>query len=133
MGHRDGRSHIQRVDATSDVGARLARLALNQKSCRSLNRRVAGDPTSKLWQYPTVNGYSGQGDVTAEVVYVNYGLIEDYAQLDSMGISVKGRRSPLPGTVDRFAASRRVKARRSTVRLDCSSTAIRRTTRIRRW
>jgi N-acetylated-alpha-linked acidic dipeptidase len=52
---------------------------------------VAGDPTSKLWQYPTVNGYSGQGDVTADVVYVNYGLIEDYAQLDSMGVSVKGK------------------------------------------
>jgi N-acetylated-alpha-linked acidic dipeptidase len=52
---------------------------------------VPGDPTSKLAQYPTVNGYSGQGDVTAPAVYVNYGLIEDYAQLDSMGISVKGR------------------------------------------
>jgi N-acetylated-alpha-linked acidic dipeptidase len=52
---------------------------------------VAGDPSSKLAQYPTVNGYSGQGDVTAEVVYVNYGLIEDYAQLDSMGVSVKGK------------------------------------------
>ncbi|MBX6330470.1 MAG: M20/M25/M40 family metallo-hydrolase, partial [Gemmatimonadaceae bacterium] len=37
------------------------------------------------------NGYSGTGDVTAPVVYVNYGLIEDYAQLDSMGISVKGK------------------------------------------
>jgi N-acetylated-alpha-linked acidic dipeptidase len=52
---------------------------------------VAGDPTSALAQYPTVNGYSGQGDVTADVVYVNYGLIEDYAQLDSMGVSVKGK------------------------------------------
>jgi N-acetylated-alpha-linked acidic dipeptidase len=51
----------------------------------------AGDPTSSLWQYPTVNGYSGQGDATADVVYVNYGLIEDYAKLDSMGISVKGK------------------------------------------
>ena len=29
--------------------------------------------------------------MTGEVVYVNYGLIEDYAQLDSMGISVKGK------------------------------------------
>jgi N-acetylated-alpha-linked acidic dipeptidase len=38
-----------------------------------------------------VNGYSGQGDVTGDVVYVNYGLIEDYAQLDSMGVSVKGK------------------------------------------
>lgn len=37
------------------------------------------------------NGYSGTGDVTAPVVYVNYGLIEDYAQLDSMGVSVKGK------------------------------------------
>ena len=52
---------------------------------------MPGDPTSALPQYPTVNGYSGVGDVTGEVVYVNYGLIEDYAQLDSMGVSVKGK------------------------------------------
>jgi N-acetylated-alpha-linked acidic dipeptidase len=52
---------------------------------------VAGDPTSKLGQYLTVNGHSGAGDVTADVIYVNYGLIEDYARLDSLGISVKGR------------------------------------------
>lgn len=52
---------------------------------------VRGDPSSRLAQYPTVNGHSGVGDVTAEVVYVNYGLIEDYNQLDSMGISVKGK------------------------------------------
>ena len=52
---------------------------------------VPNDPTSALPQYLTVNGYSGQGDVTADVVYVNYGLIEDYAQLDSMGISVRGK------------------------------------------
>ncbi|MGH7670071.1 MAG: M20/M25/M40 family metallo-hydrolase [Gemmatimonadaceae bacterium] len=52
---------------------------------------VPGDPTSLLPQYPTVNGYSGVGDVTGDVVYVNYGLIEDYAHLDSIGVSVKGR------------------------------------------
>lgn len=52
---------------------------------------VAGDSTSSAWQYPTVNGYSGQGDVNGEIVYANYGLIEDYAQLDSMGVSVKGK------------------------------------------
>jgi N-acetylated-alpha-linked acidic dipeptidase len=52
---------------------------------------VAGDPTSVLPQYPTVNGYSAQGDVTGDVVYVNYGLIEDYAQLDSMGVSVRDK------------------------------------------
>ncbi len=52
---------------------------------------IPNDPASSLTQYPTVNGYSGQGDVTGEVVYVNYGLIEDYAQLDSLGVSVKGK------------------------------------------
>lgn len=52
---------------------------------------VPNDPTSALPQYPAVNGYSGQGDVTGEVVYVNYGLIEDYAQLDSLGVSVRGK------------------------------------------
>jgi N-acetylated-alpha-linked acidic dipeptidase len=52
---------------------------------------LPNDPASALPQYPTVNGYSGQGDVTADVVYVNYGLIEDYAQLDSLGVSVRGK------------------------------------------
>src|SRR5690349_13045123 len=52
---------------------------------------VPNDPASALPQYPTVNGYSGQGDVTGEVVYVNYGLIEDYAELDSLGVSVRGK------------------------------------------
>ncbi len=52
---------------------------------------VAGDPSSARAQYPAVNGYSGQGDVTGDVVYVNYGLIEDYAQLDSLGVSVRGK------------------------------------------
>jgi N-acetylated-alpha-linked acidic dipeptidase len=52
---------------------------------------VPGDSDSYLPQYPTVNGYSGVGDVTGDVVYVNYGLIEDYAQLDSIGVDVRGR------------------------------------------
>jgi len=52
---------------------------------------VAGDPTSALPQYPTVNGYSGQGDVSGDVLYVNYGLIEDYALLDSLGVSAQGK------------------------------------------
>jgi N-acetylated-alpha-linked acidic dipeptidase len=42
-------------------------------------------------QVPPFNGYTGDGDVTAEVVYVNYGLIEDYKTLDSLGISVHGK------------------------------------------
>ena len=42
-------------------------------------------------QVPPFNGYTGDGDVTAEIVYVNYGLIEDYKTLDSLGISVQGK------------------------------------------
>jgi N-acetylated-alpha-linked acidic dipeptidase len=52
---------------------------------------VEGDSTSALPQYPTVNGYSGEGDATGDIVYVNYGLIEDYAALDSLGISARGK------------------------------------------
>src|SRR4051812_5647626 len=53
---------------------------------------IAEDTTSVA--YPQViafNGYGAAGDVSGDVVYVNYGLIEDYAQLDSMGVSVKGK------------------------------------------
>ena len=38
-----------------------------------------------------INGTGGAGDAAGEVVYVNYGLIEDYAKLDSAGVSVKGK------------------------------------------
>ncbi len=73
------------------TSVRVTRTSPQPKELALAEPPVAADPTSKLWQYPTVNGYSGEGDVTAEVVYVNYGLIEDYAQLDSMGVSVKGK------------------------------------------
>jgi N-acetylated-alpha-linked acidic dipeptidase len=49
------------------------------------------DAVSTLTQYPTVNGYSGGGEASGEVVYANYGLVEDYVKLDSMGVSVKGK------------------------------------------
>ncbi len=50
------------------------------------------DPTSgQSGQLPTYNAYSADGDVTGELVFVNYGLPEDYKILDQMGISVKGK------------------------------------------
>ena len=53
---------------------------------------IAVDPTSgqKAEQLPTYNAYSIDGDVTAPLVYVNYGTPDDYEQLDRLGISVKG-------------------------------------------
>ena len=53
---------------------------------------IAEDTTSTEFpQLIAFNGYGAAGDVSGDVVYVNYGLIEDYAQLDSMGVSVKGK------------------------------------------
>ena len=40
---------------------------------------------------PAYNAYSPPGDVTAQVVYANYGLPQDYAELDKLGVSVKGK------------------------------------------
>ena len=53
---------------------------------------IAEDTTSFSFpQLLTFNGYGAAGDATGDVVYVNYGLIEDYKTLDSLGISVKGK------------------------------------------
>lgn len=42
-------------------------------------------------QLPTYNAYSKDGDVEAEVVYVNYGVPKDYEELERRGIDVKGK------------------------------------------
>src|SRR5215469_5971001 len=53
---------------------------------------VAADPTSSQHdeQLPTYNAYSIDGNVTAPLVYVNYGVPADYEELDRQGVSVKG-------------------------------------------
>ena len=40
---------------------------------------------------PGFNGSSASGDITAPVVYANYGRPEDFEHLDALGISVKGK------------------------------------------
>ncbi|MEN9381606.1 MAG: hypothetical protein RI940_487 [Bacteroidota bacterium] len=42
-------------------------------------------------QLPTYNCWSADGDVTANLVFVNYGLPEDYETLAKYGIDVKGK------------------------------------------
>src|SRR5678810_1086253 len=51
------------------------------------------DKTSgqKSEQLPPYNAYSADGDVTAELVYVNRGISADYDELERMGINVKGK------------------------------------------
>lgn len=40
---------------------------------------------------PSYNAFSTDGDVKAEVVFVNYGIPSDYEVLDKLGIDVKGK------------------------------------------
>ena len=53
---------------------------------------VPGDPSSSHPKItPLFNGYSATGDVTAPVVYANYGLPNDYDDLKKAGVDVKGK------------------------------------------
>ena len=50
-----------------------------------------GTSGQKSEQLPTYNCWSPDGDVTAGLVFVNYGIPEDYDRLERMGIQVKGK------------------------------------------
>ncbi len=54
---------------------------------------IGGDSTSRVTQerLPPYNAYSIDGDVTAELVYVNYGVPADYEQLERRGVEVEGK------------------------------------------
>ncbi|HET8691241.1 MAG TPA: transferrin receptor-like dimerization domain-containing protein [Steroidobacteraceae bacterium] len=53
---------------------------------------VAGDAsTAKPGALPPYNIYGADGDVTAELVYVNQGMPDDYAELARRGVEVKGK------------------------------------------
>lgn len=54
---------------------------------------VEGDASSKQQslQLPVYNCWSADGDVMAELVFVNYGVPADYDQLARMGVDVKGK------------------------------------------
>jgi len=53
---------------------------------------VAGDATSAVAGImPPYNVYGADGDVTGELVYLNYGMPKDYQDLARRGIDVKGK------------------------------------------
>ncbi|MGA0604650.1 transferrin receptor-like dimerization domain-containing protein [Phenylobacterium sp. VNQ135] len=54
---------------------------------------IAGDESSARQQggLPAYVAFQGDGDVTAPLVYVNYGMPADYDALERMGVSVKGK------------------------------------------
>jgi N-acetylated-alpha-linked acidic dipeptidase len=53
---------------------------------------IAGDATSKRTDgVPQFHAFGGDGDVTGDLVYVNYGMPDDYKDLARLGIDVKGK------------------------------------------
>ena len=54
---------------------------------------IAGDRTSAkvAGELPAYNVYGADGNVTAELVYVNQGMPDDYLELEREGVNVKGR------------------------------------------
>jgi N-acetylated-alpha-linked acidic dipeptidase len=73
---------------------RLVELIAPERFTAALAEKpMAEDATSgqTAEQLPTYNAYSIDGDVTGDLVYVNYGIPKDYEELEKRGIDVKGR------------------------------------------
>ena len=74
-------ARVVEMVAPTRYAARLAEPALAQDATSSQSRE----------QLPVYNAYSVDGDVTGELVYVNYGVPRDYEELARRGIDVKGK------------------------------------------
>ena len=71
----------------------VEQVAPTRFTARLTEPAIAGDATSAKIkdELPAYNVYGADGDVTAELVYVNQGMPEDYKELERQGVSVKGR------------------------------------------
>ncbi|HEX5437261.1 MAG TPA: transferrin receptor-like dimerization domain-containing protein [Gemmatimonadaceae bacterium] len=86
-------AHIEQFQALMPrpISRRLELVGPTHYTAKLKETPVKGDKDSgDANQLPTFNAYSPDGDVTAPLVYVNYGIPADYTVLDSLGISVKG-------------------------------------------
>lgn len=73
---------------------RLLELVAPTKFTAALEEPALEEDTTsgqKDEQLPTFNAYAADGDVTAEVVFVNQGIPEDYEDLERLGINVEGK------------------------------------------
>ncbi|HEU4563586.1 MAG TPA: transferrin receptor-like dimerization domain-containing protein [Gemmatimonadaceae bacterium] len=87
-------ARIERFEALMPrpITRRLELVAPERYVATLAEKPAAGDKDAHdANQLPTYNAYSPDGDVTAPLVFVNYGLPDDYRVLDSLGVSVKGK------------------------------------------
>jgi N-acetylated-alpha-linked acidic dipeptidase len=75
------KTRLLELTAPGHYTAKLAEPPLKEDS--------TSDQTSE--QLPTYNAYSIDGDVTGQLVYVNYGVPKDYEELARRGVDVKGK------------------------------------------
>ena len=78
--------YLSKKPGTSELSiVKPKRIQLNQKEDILVEDPFSSDPL--LWK--GWNAYSGSGEVTAEIIYVNYGRKEDFEKLKKLGVSVK--------------------------------------------
>lgn len=80
---------------SSPVGASLAVVAPVNLELSLVENPLPGSPYSESPELDPYrlgwNAYSGSGDVTAGVVYANYGRLEDFARLKELGVDCSGK------------------------------------------
>lgn len=87
-------AHIERFDVLYPTPRQVALELVAPASFKAALHEspVAGDATSTLGgALPPYNVYGADGDVTAELVYVNHGMPDDYKELARRGVDVKGK------------------------------------------
>src|SRR4029079_12984811 len=88
-------AHIERFDGLypTPISTTVELIAPQRVTLGGQEPAIAEDPTTAntAGALPPYVAYQGDGDVTAPVVYVNYGMPDDYAAPDQRGISVKGK------------------------------------------
>jgi N-acetylated-alpha-linked acidic dipeptidase len=87
-------THIEEFEALLPTPQHRVLEMTEPKSYRAhlIEPAIPGDRNSEdPGQVPPYNAYSGNGDVTAPLVYVNFGVPADYDYLAKLGISVKDK------------------------------------------
>jgi N-acetylated-alpha-linked acidic dipeptidase len=89
----DTRIETFQVLFPTPVTRSLEMVAPSTHVARLSEPRLAEDATSgqAAEQLPVYNAYSTDGDVSGDLVYVNYGVPRDYEELERRGIDVKGK------------------------------------------
>ena len=72
---------------------KLEMVGPNKVSLQLKEPALDEDATSGITEdlLPGFNAFSADGNVTAELVYVNYGILADYEELERLGIEVEGK------------------------------------------